>query len=144
MSARFVRTAVLILAVCAGGIDVRADDAAEFNALVDAAEAHNRLTLDYLQAGNSDLAALELGRLRQAWGDVNTRFSGKRPVVFEDKKLYVTLMTNIATQLVAADLMLNTGRSRVARQALLAVRDDLDKLRKSAGVVEPGPRPAPD
>ncbi len=44
-------------------------------------------------------------------------------------------MTDIATQLVTADMMLNSGRPQVMRQALIAVRDDLYNLRKSAGIV---------
>jgi len=135
MLARLARTAFLILTLSICTSVVRADELAEFNAAVEAAEAHNRVAIGYLRTGNTDLAGLELERLREAWRDVSTRFSGKRPTVFKDNKLYVTVMTDIATQLVAADLMLNTGRPRVARQALLAVRDDLYKLRKSAGIV---------
>ena len=135
MAARIVRTAILILSIWVCTAPARADDLADFNAAVEAAEAHNRVALGYLRTGNTDLAALELERLREAWRDVSRRFAGKRPAVFTDTKLYVTLMTDIATQLVAADLMLNIGRPRVARQALFAVRDDLYKLRKSAGIV---------
>jgi hypothetical protein len=43
-------------------------------------------------------------------------------------------MTDIAAQLVTADLMMNINHPDVTRQALLAVRNDLYKLRKSAGI----------
>lgn len=135
MAACLARIAILILTFCVCTAAACADDLADFNAAVESAEAHNRVALGYLRTGNVDLSALELERLREAWGEVDMRFAGKRPAVFKDKKLYVTMMTDIATQLVAADLMLNTGRPRVARQALLAVRNDLYRLRKSAGIV---------
>ncbi len=44
-------------------------------------------------------------------------------------------MTDIATRMIAADMMLKMGRPDVARQALEAIRGDLYDLRKSAGVV---------
>jgi len=135
MVAHVARIAFVILTLCIGTGVVRADELADFNAAVEAAEAHNRVAIGYLRTGNIDLAALELERLREAWREVGTRYSGNRPAAFKDSKLYVTVMTDIATQLVAADLMLNTGRPKVARQALLAVRDNLYKLRKSAGIV---------
>jgi hypothetical protein len=135
MAAQLLRTATLILSFWVCITPARADELSEFNAAVEVAEAHNRVALGYLRTDNIDLAALELERLREAWRDVSTRFSGKRPAAFTDSKLYVMVMTDIATQLVAADLMLNTGRPQVARNALFAVRDDLYRLRKSASIV---------
>jgi hypothetical protein len=135
MAACLARFAILILTFCVCTAAARADDLADFNAAVESAEAHNRVALGYLRTGNVDLAALEVERLRDTWGDVSARFAGNRPAVFKDTKLYVTIMTDIAMQLVAADLMLNTGRPGVARQTLFAVRNNLYKLRKSAGIV---------
>jgi hypothetical protein len=43
-------------------------------------------------------------------------------------------MTDIAMRLVTADMMLNSGRPDSARQALVAIRDNLYDLRKSANV----------
>lgn len=135
MLACLARGAILILTLCVGGIAVHADELADFNAAVEAAEAHNRVALGYLRTGNIDLASLEIDRLRAAWGKVSGRFAGRRPKVFEGSNLYITAMTDIATRLVAADMMLNSGRPKVARQALFAIRDDLYRLRKSAGIV---------
>ncbi len=131
MLACLARAAVLGLALFAAGT-ARADDLADFNAAVERASAHNRVALGYLRTGNVDLASIEFDRLRAAWGKVSER---KRPQVFDGNPLYVTVMTDIATQLVAADMMLNSGRPQVMRQALVSIRDDLYKLRKSAGIV---------
>jgi hypothetical protein len=112
-----------------------ADDLAYFNAAVEAAEAHNRVAIGYLRTGNVDLASLEIDRFRAAWGKLGERFNGKRPEMFDGNNYYVVAMTDIATRLITADLMLNTNHIDVTRQALLAIRNDLYNLRKSAGIV---------
>lgn len=112
----------------------KAGDLAEFNAAAEAAEAHNRVAIGYLRTGNVDLASIEIDRLRAAWGKLGARFNGKRPDMFEGNNYYVVAMTDIAARLVTADMMLNSGHIDVSRQALLAVREDLYKLRKSAGI----------
>ncbi len=109
-----------------------ADDLADFNAAVEAAEAHNRVAIGYLRTGNSDLASLEIDRLRAAWAKVA---AVKRPAVFDGNALYVMTLTEVSGRLVAADLMLNSGRPEQARQALTAISADLYTLRKSAGIV---------
>jgi hypothetical protein len=131
MLACIARAAILGLALFAAGAAM-ADDVADFNAAVEQAAAHNRVALGYLRTGNIDLAAIEFDRLRTAWGKVSEH---KRPKVFDGNLLYVTVMTDIATQLVAADMMLNAGRPQVMRKALISIRDDLYKLRKSGGIV---------
>lgn len=130
MLATAVRFLALILLLTA--VPARADDLDDFNAAVEAASAHNRVAIGYLRTGNTDLAALEVDRLREAWGRVGAR---KRPAVFKDGTLYITAMTDIATRLISADMMLNMGKPDIARQALIGVRDNLYTLRKSAGVV---------
>ncbi|CAN0507271.1 unnamed protein product, partial [Phaeothamnion confervicola] len=107
-------------------------DLSDFNAAVEAASAHNRVAIGYLRTGNTDLASLEVDRLREAWARVTER---KRPAVFAGNQLYVTVMLDIATRLVATDMMLNSGREDAARQSLIGIRDGLYDLRKSAGVV---------
>jgi len=130
MLVRAARILTLILILAA--VPARADDLADFNAAVEAASAHNRVAIGYLRTGNTDLAALEVDRLREAWSRVSAR---KRPEVFKDGTLYVTVMTDIATRLVSADMMLNMGKPEIARQALIGIRDNLYTLRKSAGIV---------
>jgi len=132
MRARYARAALLAFALTVGGGAARAGDLADFNAAVEAAAAHNRVALGYLRTGNKDLAAVELDRLRAAWGKVSQR---KRPDAFDGNPLYVMAMTDIAMRLVTADMMLNAGRPEPAREALAAIRDDLYNLRKSAGIV---------
>jgi hypothetical protein len=97
-------------------------------------EAHNRTAIDYLHAGDVVLAAREVEQLRMAWRKLNNRFAGNRPAAFKDDRNYGIAMTDIGTRLVTADLMIKTGHSDVARTALNALRNDLYKLRKSAGI----------
>lgn len=131
MLASYARVAMLSLALWAAAGAARADDLADFNAAVEAAEAHNRVAIGYLRTGNGDLASIEIDRLRQAWGKVG---AVKRPAIF-DTKLYVAMITDASMRLVTADMLLNAGRPDNARQALEAVRADLYDLRKSAGIV---------
>ena len=48
--------------------------------------------------------------------------------------LYGKLFTGVSARLVAADLMLKTGRLEAARQSLDAIRGDLYDLRKATGI----------
>jgi hypothetical protein len=132
MFVHIARTACAAFVLIAGA--ARADDLADFNAAVEAAAAHNRVAIGYLHNGNVDLAALEVDRLRAAWRDLSNRFAAKRPAVFSGNDYYVVAMTDISTRLVTADMMLTSGRPEIVREALLAIRDDLYKLRKSAGI----------
>lgn len=125
--------ALLAAAIFASGV-AWADDLADFNAAVEQAESHNRVAIGYLRTGNVDLASIELDRLREAWAALQRQFSGKRPHAFDNNPKYIVAMTDIATRLVAADMMLNTGRPDAARESLEAIRGDLYDLRKSAGV----------
>lgn len=120
---------VLLATLLAAGA-ARADDLADFNTAVEAATAHNRAAIGYLRTGNKDLVSLEIDRLRDAWQRVG---SVKRPAVF-DQKLYVKEMTDIAMRLVTADMMVTMGKPEGVRQSLLAVRNDLYELRRSAHV----------
>ena len=134
MWACFARGAILatVLTIWAGG--VKASDLTDFNAAVERAAAHNRVAIGYLRTGNTDLATLEIDRLRVAWDALLHRFAGKRPDVFDGNSYYVIAMTDISTRLVTADLMRNSGHMEVVRQSLLAIRNDFYNLRKSAGI----------
>jgi hypothetical protein len=125
----------LALALCAGGAAASAGELADFNAAVEAVSAHNRAALGYLHSGDVDRAAVELDRLRAAWSQLNARFAGKRPDAFDGDPLYVVKMTDIATRLITADMMLSSGRPQQASGSLQGVRDDFHELRKSAGIV---------
>jgi hypothetical protein len=128
------RTACLALALTASAVSARAGDLADFNAAVAKAESHNRVAIGYLRTGNADLASLELDRLREAWAALQQRFNGKRPDAFDGVALYGKLWTGVSARLVAADLMLKTGRLDAARQSLDAIRGDFYDLRKAAGI----------
>jgi hypothetical protein len=132
MSGSHARAAILGLTLWAAAGPAFADDLADFNAAVEAVQAHGRVALGYLRTGNGDLASLEIDRLRAAWAKVT---ASKPPAVFKGNTLYVTTLTDISMRLITADMMLNSGRLDAARQSLDAMRGDLYALRKSAGIV---------
>jgi hypothetical protein len=107
----------------------------EFNAAVEQSQSHNRVAIGYLRTGNTDLASVELDRLRESWGVLQQRFGGGRPDVFKGNAHYDKLWTVVAANLIAADLMLKTGRPEVARQSLDAINSELYALRRSASVM---------
>ena len=129
------RAAILGLALFAAANAAEAGDLTDFNAAMEQAQSHNRVAIGYLRTGNVDLASLEIDRLREAWGALAQRFAGRRPDAFDGIARYGTLWTGVSARLVAADLMLKTGRPDAARQSLDAIRGDLYDLRKAAGVV---------
>lgn len=131
----FARAAILALTLGLTAATARADDLTDFNAAVERAAAHNRVADGYLRTGNTDLASLEIDRLREAWTALTERFGGRRPEAFRDGQLYTTTLLKISTSLVAADMMLNSGRADAARASLEGIRTDLYNLRKSAGIV---------
>ena len=135
MLVSLARTAILGVALLAAAGSAAAGDLADFNAAVEATSAHNRVAIGYLRTGNTDLASLELDRLRAAWSQLNARFAGKRPDAFDGNALYGATLVNISARLVAADIMLNAGRADAARNSLNAIRGDLAELRQSAGIV---------
>lgn len=135
MAFTFSRSALLALILIGAVAVAKADDLSDFNSAVERAASHNRVADGYLRTGNTDLAALELERLREAWSALTARFGGKRPATFTDATLYTTTLNKISTGLVAADMMLQSGRANAARTALDGMRRDLYDLRKSAGVV---------
>jgi len=132
MLSRLARITCLALVLFAG--PARAGDLADFNAAVEQAESHNRVAIGYLRTGNIDLASLEFDRLREAWNALQQRFAGKRPDAFDGVALYGQMWTKVSARLVAADMMLTSGRPEAAQQSLEAIRGDLYDLRKSAGI----------
>lgn len=134
MLACITRVVVLTLALVVWGGTARAGDLADFNAAAEAAESHSRVAIGYLRTGNIDLASIEVDGLRAAWRKLTDRFAGRRPDPFDDNDFYVTAMTDIGMRLVTADMMLKSGRAGATRAALVGVRDNLYRLRKSAGI----------
>lgn len=129
------RAVCLALMLISGAVLAQAGDLAEFNAAVESASSFNRVAIGYLRTGNADLASIEIERMRIAWGKLTARFAGRRPAAFDGNALYAPLFTAVSARLVAADLMLNSGRPDAARQSLDAIRGDLYELRKASGVV---------
>jgi hypothetical protein len=123
------------LTLLSGAGPARAGNLADSNAAVETASAHNRAAIGYLRTGNTDLAGLEIDRLRRAWQKLTARFAGHRPDAFDGNPLYRSLFTGVAARLVAADTMLDANRRQAARQALDGMRNDLHALRRASGIV---------
>jgi hypothetical protein len=109
----------------------RADDLEDFNRTVEAAMSHHRVATGYLRTGNTDLAALEIENLREAWAKVSTL---PRPAAFRDPTRYTATMLEIAASLVGTTLVLNLGRADVAAESLDKMRRQLSELRRANGV----------
>jgi hypothetical protein len=135
MFARVARAACLALALAAGAAAARAGDLAEFNDAMESVSSFNRVAIGYLRTGNADLASIEIDRMRIAWGKFTARFAGRRPDAFDGNPLYAPFFTGVSARLVAADIMLKSGRLAAARQSLDAVRSDFYDLRKASGIV---------
>jgi hypothetical protein len=132
---RFGLARFAILLTLFSPVSAWAGELSDFNAAVEQVSAHNRVALGYLRTGNTDLAALEIDRLRDAWRAVTSRF-GKPPDAFSDHaQLYTTTMVDVSTRLVTASIMMNSGHTDVARDSLNAIRTELSDLRKAAGIV---------
>src|SRR5690606_37014458 len=113
--------------------DVQAASLADFNAAVEAAASHNRVALGYLRTGNTDLAMLEIERLRATWATVVGKFGSDRPDAFQPA-LYTATFTDIGAKLVAADMFMRSGRPEATETSLIGVRDALSNLRRRSGV----------
>jgi len=133
MLANLARGAILALALWPG--TSFSGDLTDFNAAIEAVSAHNRVAIGYLRTGNTDLASLEIDRLREAWDALAARFSGKQPDAFNGNPLYGELWTTASARFVAVDLMVKMGRPEAVAESLNGLRADLYALRKASGVV---------
>jgi hypothetical protein len=130
-----IRLALLaLLALCAPVTPaVPAASLTGFNAAVEVVSSHNRVALGYLRTGNDDLAMLEIERLRAAWATLINTYGKDRPDAF-NPALYAQTLTDIGTKLVAADLMMRSGRPEATQTALVGIRDALSDMRRKSGV----------
>jgi len=111
-----------------------ADDLAGFNAAIEDVASHSRAALGYLHNRNGDLAAVELERMRDAWGAFAERFGRDRPERFRANARYVTMLVDVPTRIVAAAIMINFGRPDVAAGSLHAIRQELSAVRRGSDV----------
>jgi hypothetical protein len=123
----------MVAVVLAGGA-ARADNLDLFNAAMEDVAAHNRVAIGYLQNENLDLAVVELERMRDSWGAFAERFGGNRPEKFRDNALFVTMLVDVPTRIVAALIMINFGRPDIARNSLQAIREEMSAVRRASGV----------
>jgi len=122
------------VALLAGLGAARADDLAPFNAAMEDVASHNRVAIGYLRHENFDLAVVELERMKDAWSAFAEKFGGNRPAPFRDNQLYVNMLVDVPTRIVAAMIMINFGRPDIARNSLEAIRDEIRAVRRQSGV----------
>ena len=132
MRAILVGFAILMMAAWCSAAS--AGDLANFNTAMEAVASHNRVAIGYLRTGNTDLASLEIDRMRQAWGALQQRFVGRRPDPFDGNRLYGKTLTGVSARLIGVELLLNAGRPDAAMDSLNALRGDFYELRKASGI----------
>ena len=133
MRRRLISVATAVALLVATG-PMLADDLAGFNAAIEDVASHSRAALGYLHNRNGDLAAVELERMRDAWGAFAERFGRDRPERFRANARYVTMLVDVPTRIVAATIMTNFGRPDVAAGSLHAIRQELSAVRRGSGV----------
>ena len=111
-----------------------ADDLALFNAAMEDVASHNRIAIGYLRNENIDLAVVELEQMKDAWGAFAEKFGRDRPAPFRDNTLYVTMLVDVPTRIVTANIMINFGRPDIARNSLQAIREEISAVRRESGV----------
>jgi hypothetical protein len=121
-----------ILCLWLAATTVAAGDLDDFNATLARAETHYRLALDYLRTDDAEDAAQEIGRMREAWSEIVDRFGSKPPAARADNSAYATTLTDVATRLVTATIMIDLGRRDVAREALIPIDAELSRIRPAA------------
>jgi hypothetical protein len=124
--------AILGLVVATGSAG--ADELTDFHAAIEQAASHNRVAIAYLRTENVDLAALELDGLRQAWSAFATRFGKSPPAGLRDNPLFATTLVDVPVRVVAASMMIDMGRPDLARDSLLAIRNELSTLRRTSHI----------
>ena len=124
--------AALLLIGWAGA--ARADDLAGFHAAIEAAASHNRVALGYLRTENTDLAAIELDEMKDAWAAMAARYAGNRPAALRDSALFSVALVDVPTRIVTAVMMIESGRPAIAAQSLQAIRSELSAMRRAAGI----------
>jgi hypothetical protein len=114
-----------ITAATAGDLDV-------FTAALDDATLHNRAALRYLRAERTDLAVMELQRMREAFSTLVERFGKERPEALRDDPDYVTTIVDVPTRIVATFMMIDFGRIDIAEDSLVSICRSLSELRRAA------------
>ena len=117
-----------------GAHGASADDLALFNAAMEDVASHNRIAIGYLRNENIDLAVVELEQMKDAWGAFAEKFGRDRPAPFRDNTLYVTMLVDVPTRIVTANIMINFGRPDIARNSLQAIREEISAVRRESGV----------
>jgi hypothetical protein len=120
-----LRIAILALAL---GIAGAADDLADFNAALKLVESYDDEAIDRLARDKYEFALFNIEQLREPRGALQKRFAGRPPAVLAGNPVYGNLFTGVRARLVAADLMLNSGRPQAAGHSLEALRRDLNML----------------
>jgi len=121
-----------------------ADDLADFNAAIEQFAAHNRVAIGYLRTNNTELATVEIDRMKAAWANVMTRFGTNPPQALRDNPRYKQTLSGIQKNIGDAIVLLNTGkaganmfgppRNDLVRNSLQSIREQLSVMRKESRV----------
>jgi hypothetical protein len=128
------RLSAAILGLAIATISVGADELTDFHAAIEQAASHNRVAIGYLGTENIDLAAFELDGLRQAWSAFAARFGKLPPAGLRDNPLFATTLADVPVRAVTASMMINMGRPDIARDSLLAIRNEISALRRASHI----------
>jgi hypothetical protein len=109
-----------------------AGDLELFTAALDDTALHNRAALRYLRAEQTDLAVMELHRMRESFGALVDRFGKERPDALRDNPDYVTTIVDVPTRIVATFMMIDFGRIDIAQDSLVAICHSLSELQRAA------------
>jgi hypothetical protein len=111
-----------------------ADDLADFNTAVERAAAHNRVAIGYLRTQNVDLAAVEIDRMKIAWGEFSSEYGTSPPAALRDNRLFTEMLFDVPMRIIAAKMMIDMGRADSAASSLQAIRLGLSKMRRASGI----------
>jgi hypothetical protein len=111
-----------------------ADDLEALKGAAERVAVHNRAAMRQLREGNLEVAAAQISALRSAWDELITGFDVHGLRGLHDETLYVAVTTDTATRIATASIVLDIGRPDAAYTSLRAIRENLAKLRRAAGI----------
>jgi hypothetical protein len=126
--------AVLLLALT-WFTPVRADDAADFHAALQAATAQYRVAMSTLERSGQEETAAEVRHFREAWQAVIDRAGSNHPAAYASKEQFFGMLMQVDTSIVGALLVIDLGRRDAARNALSPIEEIL--LRMQGGSAPP-------
>ena len=112
-----------------------ADDLADFNAAVERAAAHNRVALGYLRTESVDLAAVELDRMKTAWGDLTGQLRRHAAGRVARQSAFIPRRWSMCRRASSRQSSCSIWAAPISRaNSLQAIRLSLSNLRRESGI----------